>query len=536
MKAIVPGLLLFLLLGLSACGEPKAQSSPEAVATLAATAVPPPTSPSATASPSATEPATVTATASGATVPRPSLFDVGWDDRSPFVEGLIETEETALAGLPGASVYHVDFTLDEDLAGLTGRQEVLYSNREAVTLDEVYFRLFPELADGSTAVSELQVNGQPVTPDYELQDSAMRVPLPQPLAPGEQAVISMAFAVEVPTEGGGNYGTFIFAEDILALAHFYPMIAVYDDEGWNVEIAPPSGDVVYADSSFYLVRVTAPAELTLVASGVAVESSGGEEQQSVTYAAGPMRDFYLVAATDLAVESERVGPITVNSYASSQFKTSNKEVLGYATVALERFNERFGAYPFTEFDVVSTPTQALGVEYPGIIVINNDLYDPETSRFPPRVLESTVVHEVAHQWFYSIIGNDQLDDPWLDESLVQYATYLYFLDAGDPGEAAGFQQDWVRRWEAVDREEIPIGLPVAAYDGAEYSAIVYGRGPLFFDALSQAMGSDDFLAFLRDYYQTLTWDIATPERLQALAEEHCGCDLDSLFEKWVYAN
>ncbi|MCK7481703.1 MAG: hypothetical protein M0C28_34445 [Candidatus Moduliflexus flocculans] len=37
-------------------------------------------------------------------------------------------------------------------------------------------------------------------------------------------------------------------------------------------------------------------------------------------------------------------------------------------------------------------------------------------------MESTVAHEVGHQWFYHLVGNDQLDDPWLDESLTQFVT------------------------------------------------------------------------------------------------------------------
>ena len=82
------------------------------------------------------------------------------------------------------------------------------------------------------------------------------------------------------------------------------------------------------------------------------------------------------------------------------------------------------------------------------------------------------------------------------------------------------------RWASVNFEKIPIGLPVAAYDDQEYSAIVYGRGPLFFVALREKMGVQAFNAFLKDYTETLSWNIATPEFLQSLAEEHCTCDLE----------
>ena len=80
----------------------------------------------------------------------------------------------------------------------------------------------------------------------------------------------------------------------------------------------------------------------------------------------------------------------------------------------------------------------------------------------------------------------------------------------------------------------PIGLPVAGYQGAEYGAIVYGRGALFFDAMREQMGTDSFDAFMKDYTVSNSWKIATGAGMQALAEEHCSCDLSTLFQEWVY--
>lgn len=75
--------------------------------------------------------------------------------------------------------------------------------------------------------------------------------------------------------------------------------------------------------------------------------------------------------------------------------------------------------------------------------------------------------------------------------------------------------------------------PAAGCKGTGHRAIVYGRGPLFFEALSEAMGLAAFDAFLRDYVQQQRWDIATGAELQALAEQHCGCDLTAIFSEWV---
>lgn len=540
-QRLLPFLLLMLLV-LAGCRQ---ESSP--TAQLEATGAPslqetiPPQTPTAEVAPTEgaqSAPPTASATTDGAPVsldtPQPSLFQFSWQERGPFEAGLVDPADAHLPQLQGASVYHMDLSLSSDAASLTGTEEIFYTNNEETALDAVYLRLFPNLAGGSTTIQGAWVNGQSVQPDYELRDSAMRLPLQPALEPGQSVVLKIDFEVEVPTAGGGNYGTFIYDRDILALAHFYPMIAVYDDEGWNVEIAPESGDVVYADSSFYLVRISAPAGLQLVASGVEIEGGADGERQQVTFAAGPARDFYLAASAGFAVYSEQVDDTVINSYAFPEVEPAARDALDWSVSSFQTFEEQVGPYPYTELDVVSTPTRALGVEYPGIIVINMDLYDPQATPYPPMVLESTVVHEVAHQWFYAVVGNDQLDDPWLDESLTQYATLLYFHDTGDGGDAQGFRQSLVQRWQAVDGEEIPIGQPVAAYEGPEYSAIVYGRGPLFFEALQDEMGQDAFDAFLRDYYQTLRWDIATPQRLQSLAEESCACDLDALFAEWVY--
>jgi aminopeptidase N len=86
----------------------------------------------------------------------------------------------------------------------------------------------------------------------------------------------------------------------------------------------------------------------------------------------------------------------------------------------------------------------------------------------------------------------------------------------------------------VDFKEMPIGLPSGAYTGAEYSAIVYGRGALFFLALADRMGEARMAELLRRYYTAFAWRIAAPEDFKRLAEGVAGGRLDDLFEKWVY--
>jgi hypothetical protein len=465
-----------------------------------------------------------------------SQQDAGWDDRALFRNGLIAAEQGVLDRLPGASVYHLDVQIPADFCTLRGHEQVRYTNQEDEPLDALYFQLFPNLAGGKTTVSAVEVGGRDVEPVYELEDSALRVPLPAPLQPGQQVIVQMDFEVEIPREMGGNYGLFGYFDGILVLDEFYPVIPVYDDEGWNVEV-PPRGDVTYFDASFYRVRVTAPAGLTVVASGSEVSRESQGQEQVLTFAAGPVRDFYLAASEHYVVVGEQVGQTKVNSYAFPERTEGAQLALKTVASALRSFSARFGPYPYTEFDVVSTPMQALGIEYPGLTGIALELYDPHAtvSGLPSTILlESVVAHEVAHQWFYNVVGNDQIDEPWLDEAVVQYVTGLYYVDVYGQGAAQSYRGSWTDRWQRVERAEIPVGLPSQAYTDEEYSPIVYGRGPLFVAALAEEMGQERFDEFLRDYYTSNQWGIGTAKVFRQLAEQHCGCDLTALFEAWVY--
>ena len=469
--------------------------------------------------------------------PGPDPLKTPWEDRSIFKPGLVASEQPVLDELDAASIYHIEFKIADDLYHLTGAEEVRYTNAETAPLDEVRFRLFPNILGGEMMISNLKVDGELVTPKYELENSVMTVPFGSELESGQSLILQMEFTVTVPQTLESNYGVLAYADDVLALAHAYPMIAVYDDEGWNAEIPPESGDVTYADASFYIVRVSAPKDVVLVTSGREVSRNESGQDQVLDVASGPARDFYVVASPHYEEVSQTFGEVTIHSFAPKESRDGAEMALQVASNAIEDFSVHYAPYPYTEFDIVSTPTLALGIEYPGMIAIASRIYDVNNDYrgVPASIyIESTVAHEAGHQWFYNLVGDDQLDDPWLDESLAQFATLQYFSDEHGPSAEEGFRKSLEGRWENVGKADIPIGLPVAAYSGQEYGAIVYGRGPLFFVALRDEMGKEVFDQFIKDYAETLSWDIATPETLKAIAEEHCSCDLTPLFEEWVY--
>jgi hypothetical protein len=303
-----------------------------------------------------------------------------------FKAGVNPVYHAIVDELGQASIYNIEYVISDDYFHVLGQESVKYTNTEDVALGEVKFRLFANLLGGEMQVEQVKVDGELVSTDLSLNNSVLTLHLTVPLQPDESILIEMAFTVEVSRDVYINYGVQAYAEDVLALAHAYPMIAVYDDEGWNVEIPPQTGDIVYADMSFFVVQVDAPVELVLVGSGreVFAEESGGRQQ--VRYEAGPVRDFYLAGSPNYQEFIREVDGVTLRFYTRNYFGEGAREALDFAEQSIRVFNARYAPYPYTELDFVSTPTLALGIEYPGMVAITEWIMEPQVD-----YLEATVV-------------------------------------------------------------------------------------------------------------------------------------------------
>jgi hypothetical protein len=529
-RAVLWMLILALLAG--GC-TPLAEIAVTRVPSPVATATPPPAATATMVASAPTPRPSPSATRATLASPRPStVIDAEVLRRQELA--LRPQERAGLALLDDPTVYTLDLSLDLDGPRLWGRAEILYTNNEEVPLAELYLRLYPNMdrdTGGSTEVERITLDGQAVQPEYELEETALRVDLDPPLSPGASVELALDFAVTVPLGTGGNYGAFSSQRGVLALAHFYPFVPVYDDEGWNVELAPTFGDVIYADISLYEVTLTAPADATVVATGSALPLVAHDDGTATWhFVSGPARDFNVVVSCAYGVIQRDVEDITVNSYYLTGDEEGGERVLDVAAAALRIFSQRFGRYPYAEFDVVPTFTSAAGIEYPGLIVIAQSLYGGSDSS------EWVVVHEVAHQWWYNMVGNDQVDEPWLDEALTQYTTVLYFEDRYGAAVAGNASQSglWDRWQRALDAgRDRPVVGSVASFTPEDYGPIVYGKGPLFFQHLREEVGDVVFDRILRIYFQEHRYRIATAESLLAVAERVSGRSLDSLYQRWI---
>ncbi len=537
---LIPILSLVLACDLIASNAPT-ESPPTSPIMAEVSATPTPLQ--ATATPTIAEPsptATIPITPSPTTVVEtdpPKIEDLTIYEQAMLPEFV---DDVALVAARGVSRYRLDIELDpKSLTGqgdllLYGTEHIRYTNTENEPLSEIYVRLYPNLPTygGNMTVEKVMIAGNSVETALTSADTALQISLNSVLEPGDSLELQLNYQTTIPKDPEQGYNIFSYANGTIALAGFYPAIAVYDDTGWNIEIPPGYGDATYLDASLYQVELTVPDNLVVAASGSLVEmASHNDGTKTLHLVSGPMRDFYVVMSENYDVVSETVDGILVNSYYPSNLEAGGMLALRYAVDALRVFNERFGMYPYAEFDIAATPTSAGGVEYPGIVVINETLYRQPGGFFP-----HASGHEVAHQWWYGLVGNDQIDEPWLDESLTNYSTLIYW-EAVEGGDAAQEVIDdyFMGPYNYAQEQGSDRGVMgrVDEFSPNDYGLIVYGKGPLFFDALRENVGDEIYFEIMKTYYSEYKYKIAQPNDLFEVIEAVSQQDVTPLVETWL---
>ena len=465
--------------------------------------------------------------------------DIDLTDYTVYRQTLLEAFAEDADRLPGAPHYFIQVQLvPGEVPSLEGVQRVRITNQEETSLSELYFWLYPNLPayEGTAEVSRALVDGQVVSVAHLPDSSAVRVPLVDGLAAGATTDVTLWFRATLPTQvtagtaGAGLYG---FVGGVYDLAGFYPTLAVYDHRGWDMDAATGFGDSLFADIGFYQVELTAPQALSVVASGSTLAREPNDDGTTTwRIAAGPVRSFFAAVTDGWEATSEEVDGIVVNAYYPAGGLDFAQAAMTYTTGSLRVFNGLFGQYPYRELDVVPLPTTAFGMEYAGLIALAANFYTDAGG-----VFNIATPHEVAHQWFFNLIGNDQPEEPWLDESLANYAVYLYYEAVDWPQMQTAMMENVFRyRYNAAQNLGIdrPVAGAVVEFDQSNYINIIYSKGPLFLHAVRERIGDAAFFAALLDYAQTYRYAIVYADDLLDVFKRHSDTPIDDLIALWIY--
>ncbi|HEX2996885.1 MAG TPA: M1 family aminopeptidase, partial [Anaerolineales bacterium] len=175
-----------------------------------------------------------------------------------------------------------------------------------------------------------------------------------------------------------------------------------------------------------------------------------------------------------------------------------------AADALALYDELYGPYPYQRLAVVQGDFPD-GMEFSGLVFVGRAWFKAWQD-VPNDWLTVITAHEVAHQWWYASVGNDQGINPYLDEMLSIYSELL-FLEHTYPEFVDWW---WAWRIEAYQPEGYVDATVYEFYSIRSYINAVYLRGALMMKALRAEIGDSVFLAWLKDYADQMRGKVATP--------------------------
>lgn len=332
-------------------------------------------------------------------------------------------------------------------------------------------------------------------------ETDIRVPLPEAIAPGESLTLEVAFTAKLPNVVArtGYFG------DFHMVGQWFPKVAKLEADGTFAHFPFHRLSEFYADYGFYDVTIEAPDDYVIGATGRRTEEVRDNGKARVRYVQDSVHDFAFTAWNGFRERSVEADGVTIRALFPKGFEALAERQLETAVFGLRRYGQAFGRYPYSTLTIIHPPPgadEAGGMEYPTLITTGG-------SSLQPRALgtvEHLTLHELGHQFFYGLIANDEHALPFLDEGLNSYAESVFLPELR--GEGSFFDAFGLKlgvgeghRVFAIERgHNAPVAQPAPAFrSGADYAALVYSRTATVMQTFARVYGQDAVMRALGRY-------------------------------------
>jgi hypothetical protein len=448
--------------------------------------------------------------------------------------------------------YEIEVTLNETQRTLHGKIAIEYHNQSPDTLREIYIHLWPNAyANKQTAFAKQQIDqgktlfleaeeemlggidsldfsirGRKLKWEYTQDIDIARITLPEPLTPGTKIIIETPFKVTLPGLVFSRMGT---ERSFFNVTQWYPKPAVYDVNGWNPMPYLDQGEF-YSEFGKFDVKITVPTYMVVAATGVLQNEEEKDwwirrsediratypyqsRTKTLHFIQDSIHDFAWFASGSFCISRGEVWrknrTIETWLFAPDLDSSRRRAGVNYINNAIRFYSDKVGEYPYSHATVVITPLKAGGgMEYPTITNCTS-------------IDETTIIHEIGHNWFYGILASNERSHPWMDESInTYYETRLrhphkhvpkykrFFKTMIDQKGAFELEDifkpfhfsEWLYQIEASKGSDQQGCMHAAHFTSTNYGAVVYSKNAKAFYYLQNYLGEDVFDTMMQAYY------------------------------------
>lgn len=508
------------------------------------------------------------------------------------------------SGAPGARYwqqradYTLHATLDTAAKRLTGSETLRYRNNSPDTLRFVWMQVeqnafksgslnsyvFPATSrfgarsfEGGDVIDRLEQtlpNGRAAQARVPLRSrvegTMMKVDLARPLAPGQTAVLDVAWHFTVPEHGADRMGR---DGALYELAQWYPRVAVYDDlRGWNTEPYLGQGEF-YLDYGDYDVSVTVPSGYLVAGTGTlanagevltaaqrarltqAAAASGPAGAPNVVHVVtaeelksgaarphGPngtttwrfraqhVRDAVWAASPDFVWDATSWNGRLAHAYYRPNAADTWKDAADMARQSIQEYSERWFPYPYPQITAIEGPVS--GMEYPMVA-----MEDHSRDKY---ALYNVITHEVGHMWYPMIVGSNERVHMWQDEGFNTFINYFSearrYPEKGSEAARAASDRREVERYMQAGADR-PLEIPPDRINPRLLGENAYVKTAVGLQLLrDEILGPAAFDDAFRTYTARWAFKHPSPADFYRTMEDVSGRRLDWFWRGWFVEN
>lgn len=452
------------------------------------------------------------------------------------------------------STYNIEAFYNKEEHTVSGKVELLFVNHFATPLSELVFSLsangysqnatfkpvsaaniqktYPNgISYGGITVNDVTVNSVAIEPVLGGQDNtSLTLPLNETIYEKDRAKICLNFIAQLPN-ANLRFG---YGLNTINITGFFPILAVHTSNGWQANPYSSNGDPFFSECANYDVTFVHDSSFVLASTGSQIlkQEFNGTTTQFIK--ARAVRDFALVLSKEFQVLEQKVNDTQIKYY---YFNDANPEQsLHIACQSIQTFEKLFGDYPYPILSVVQANFLHGGMEYPQLVMISNELKTREEQN-------EVIVHEIAHQWWYGLVGSDAFSYGWMDEGLTEFSTALFFDKNPEYN---------VTREQMVQNANKSYALFLDVYTEVfgkidtsmnrklndyktepEYVYVAYVKSMLMYDSLYELIGEKKFLTALQNLKKDKQFQNIQPEDMIAYFQQSNRTNLENFFASWI---
>ena len=458
--------------------------------------------------------------------------------------------------------YKIDVKLNDETHFLNGRVAIEYTNNSPNDLKFIYMHLWPNgYKNRNTAFAKqmqkhgdldfyysddkdrgyidslsFEVNGVTAKAEATENIDVVKVNLPSVLNAGGKLVITTPFRVKIPKV----FSRLGHKDQDYFITQWFPKPAVYDVNGWNPMPYLNLGEF-YSEYGDFKVNIELPSNYTVVATGecqtegellgskpglgdTSVYSSNTLKE--VTFTASNVHDFAWFASKRFGYVTKEIevegNPVIARIVAADP----NEKDLQHIETAVTYYSNNVGPYPYSHATVVHGELKAGGgMEYPMITLCD-------------FMSKEVIVHEVGHNWFYGILGNNERSYPWMDESINSFyeEKAINHKNINIKGSVNSSIMNYLVKDNLLVNAHQAINLHSVDYTKLNYGTSVYGVGAAAFKHLEAFLGKDLFEQCMKSYYEEWKFKHPLPDDMKISFEKISKKDLRWFFNDLLGAD